>query len=227
MGKNFSFYEQTGILVPGATLIFGLLFFFPEFRQLFFSDGVSVGGLGLFLLISYAAGHLAAALGNLMEACLWRIAGGRPSSWVIRDQSTVLAPEQIEGLEALIKLRLKLDISGLRGMDPRRWAPIVRQIYADVMAHGKSARIDSLSGNYALNRGLAAALLALVLLSLAFSESDWRIALGLMPIVVIFTYRMYRFDISYASELYVQFLLLPAQPPIAKRSGNVTRLPLT
>ena len=45
MGKNFSFYEQTGILIPGATLVFGLLFFFPEFRMLFFSDGVSIGGL--------------------------------------------------------------------------------------------------------------------------------------------------------------------------------------
>ena len=66
MGKNFSFYEQTGILIPGATLVFGLLFFFPEFRMLFFSDGVSIGGLGLFLLISYAAGHLAAALGSIM-----------------------------------------------------------------------------------------------------------------------------------------------------------------
>src|SRR5437667_360747 len=39
MGKNFSFYEQAGILIPGATLVFGLLFFFPEFRMLFFSDG--------------------------------------------------------------------------------------------------------------------------------------------------------------------------------------------
>ena len=54
MGKNFSFHEQTGIIIPGATLVFGLLFFFPEFRMLFFSDGVSIGGLGLFLVISYA-----------------------------------------------------------------------------------------------------------------------------------------------------------------------------
>jgi len=47
MGKNFSFYEQTGILIPGATLVFGLLFFFPEFRALFLSGGASIGGLGL------------------------------------------------------------------------------------------------------------------------------------------------------------------------------------
>ena len=86
MNKTLSFHEQTGILIPGAALVFALLFFFPEFRQLFFSDGVSIGGLGLFLLISYAAGHLAAALGNVLEAILWPLAGGRPSSWVVKPQ---------------------------------------------------------------------------------------------------------------------------------------------
>src|SRR5882724_5222040 len=177
MSRNFSFYEQTGILIPGATLVFGLLFFFPDFRQLFFSDGVSIGGLGLFLLISYAAGHLAAALGNIMEACLWQVSGGRPSNWVIRDKNSLLAPEQLDSLETLIKQRMRLDIPSVRGMNPRQWFPISRQIYADVMAHGKPAKIDSFDGNYSLNRGLAAALLALVLLGLAFSEMDWRVTL--------------------------------------------------
>ncbi len=120
MGKNFSFYEQTGILIPGATLVFGLLFFFPEFRMLFFSDGVSIGGLGLFLLISYAAGHLAAALGSIMEGCVW-FGRGRPSNWVVRDKNALLSPQQIAGLEELIKQRLRLDITAVRGMDPKQW----------------------------------------------------------------------------------------------------------
>jgi hypothetical protein len=226
MGKSFSFYEQAGILIPGATLVFGLLFFFPEFRQLFFSDGVSIGGLGLFLLISYAAGHLAAALGNLMEACIWRFGGGRPANWVTRAKGRLLSNEQIDSLEQLIKQRLRLEIAAIRGMSPDQWFPISRHIYADVMSHGKSSRIDSIVGNYSLNRGLAAALLALVLISLAFSESESRYTLGLLPIAMIYMYRMYRFGVRYASELYVQFLLLPAQPPIPKRPNNVTRLPL-
>jgi hypothetical protein len=225
MGKNFSFYEQTGILIPGATLVFGLLFFFPEFRMLFFSDGVSIGGLGLFLLISYAAGHLAAALGTIMDSCVWL--RGRPSNWVVREKNRLLSPEQMDSLEQLIKQRLRLDVAEIRGMSARQWFPISRQIYADVMSHGKPARIDSYDGNYTLNRGLAAALLALVLISLAFSETDWRVALGLLPIAVIYTYRMYRFGISYANELYAQFLLLPAQPPLPKRPSNITRLPVS
>jgi len=226
MGKNFSFYEQTGILIPGATLVFGLLFFFPEFRALFFSDGVSIGGLGLFLLISYAGGHLAAALGSIMESCVW-LGRGRPSDWVVGEKNRLLSPEQMESLEQLIKQRLSLDIAAIRGMNRKQWVPISRQIYADVMSHGKPARIDSFDGNYTLNRGLAAALLALALLSLAYSETDWRVTVGLLPIAAIYTYRMYRFGVSYASELYVQFLLLPAQPPLPKRPSNITRLPVS
>jgi len=226
MGKNFSFYEQTGILIPGATLVFGLLFFFPEFRMLFFSDGVSIGGLGLFLLISYAAGHLAAALGSIMESCVW-LGRGRPSNWVVREKDFLLSAEQVGSLEQLIRQRLKLDIATIRGMATKEWMPISRQIYADVMSYGKPARIDSFDGNYTLNRGLAAALLALALLSLAYSETDWRVTLGLLPIAAIYAYRMYRFGVSYASELYAQFLLLPAQPPLPKRPSNITRLPVS
>jgi len=226
MGKNFSFYEQTGILIPGATLVFGLLFFFPEFRALFFSDGVSIGGLGLFLLISYAAGHLAAALGSIMEIAVW-LGRGRPSDWVVRQNTPLLSPEQTDSLEQLIRQRLRLDIGTVRGMSPKQWLPISRQIYADVMSHGKPARIDSFDGNYTLNRGLAAALLALALLSLAYSETDWRVTMGLLPIALIYGYRMYRFGLSYASELYSQFLLLPAQPPLPKRPSNITRLPVS
>jgi hypothetical protein len=226
MNKTLSFHEQTGILIPGAALVFALLFFFPEFRQLFFSDGVSIGGLGLFLLISYAAGHLAAALGNVLEAILWPLAGGRPSSWVVKENCALLAPEQISSLEALIKQRLRLEIPPLRGMNAKQWLPISRQIHADVMSNGKSGRIEGFNGNYGLNRGLAAALLALVLIGVAFSDTDWRVTISLLPIALIYMYRMYRFGVSYASELYAQFLLLPAQPPIPKRPSNVTRLPV-
>src|SRR5260221_6091711 len=110
MGKNFSFYEQSGILIPGAALVFGLLFFFPEFRMLFFSDGVSIGGLGLFLLISYAAGHLAAALGNIMESCVW-VWRRRPSNWVVAEKNSFLSSQQIGSLEQPIKPRLRLGLS--------------------------------------------------------------------------------------------------------------------
>src|SRR5260370_37852387 len=105
MGKNFSFYEQTGILIPGATLVFGLLFFFPEFRALFFSDGVSIGGPGLFLLIFYAAGHLAAPLRRIMEIARW-LGPGRPAHWGGPEKTPVLSPQPAHRPQQPIPQRL-------------------------------------------------------------------------------------------------------------------------
>jgi hypothetical protein len=66
--KKLTFYEQVGIIIPGSVLLFGLLFFFPSLKELLAKDGVSVGQLGIFVLLSYAAGHLIAAVGNFGES---------------------------------------------------------------------------------------------------------------------------------------------------------------
>jgi hypothetical protein len=75
---KMSFYEQVGLVIPGAVLLFGLLFYFPALNALLAKDGISVGQLGIFVLLSYAAGHLIAAGGNLLENILWRFFGGLP-----------------------------------------------------------------------------------------------------------------------------------------------------
>jgi hypothetical protein len=77
-----SFYEQVGLVIPGAVLLFGLLFYFPALSALLAKDGISVGQLGIFMLLAYAAGHLIAAAGNLLETILWRPFGGMPTNWV-------------------------------------------------------------------------------------------------------------------------------------------------
>src|SRR5258708_8317748 len=161
-----------------------------------------------------------------MESCVW-LGRGRPSNWVVREKDFLLSPEQVHSLEQLIRQRLRLDIATIRGMNPRQWPPISQQIYADVMSYGKPARIDSFDGNYTLNRGLAAALLALALLSLAYSETDWRVTMGVLPIALLYGYRLYPFWLSHARQPYSQFLLLPAQPPPPKRPTNITPLPVS
>jgi hypothetical protein len=62
-------------------------------------DGVSFGELGIFVLVSYAAGHLIAAVGNATESFLWRLVGGTPSDWVTRTQTSLLSAPQIDLLE--------------------------------------------------------------------------------------------------------------------------------
>jgi len=91
-------------------------------------------------------------------------------------------------------------------MDRKTWFPISRQIYADIAKNGKPDRIDTFNGNYGLNRGLAAATLALAIVSLA--EAQKGVAAALVAVTVVYGYRAYRFARHYAREVYVQFLVL-------------------
>ena len=204
--QKLSFYEQIGIVIPGSVLVFALLLYYPQLQILTAKDGISVGELGLFVLIAYAAGHLIAAIGNALEGLFWGILGGMPSDWVTRDPPALLSPQQIENLRTKIATRLDVTIDRMPGLDKKTWLPISRQIFADVVKNGKPDRIDTFNGNYGLNRGLASACLVLVLVALA--HLDWMIGLGLFLAAAIYSYRAYRFGVHYARELYLQFLVL-------------------
>ena len=147
--KKLTFCEQVGIVIPGSVLLFGLLFFFPSLKELLAKDGVSVGQLGIFVLLSYAAGHLIAALGNIAENLLWRPLGGFPSDWVVHEKTSLLSDEQRERLPKKIQAQLGIAIK-VMGMDRKKWFPISRQIYADVERNGKRERIETFNGNYGL-----------------------------------------------------------------------------
>jgi hypothetical protein len=210
--NKLTFYEQVGIVIPGSALLVGLLFYFPGLNALMAKNGVTLGQFGIFLLLSYAAGHFVAAIGNALESLFWRIFGGMPSDWVIRPAGTsLLSAQQITLLENRIRDRLKIQVGNLKGLDPNVWWPISREIYADVAKNGKQDRIDTFNGNYGLTRGLAASgfLLAIV----AFAHGQRGVAAGLLILSVIFGYRAYLFGVLYAREMYVQFLLTTDKPP--------------
>jgi hypothetical protein len=203
---KMSFYEQLGIVIPGSVLMFGLTLYYPALQLITGKDGLSVGDLGLFVLIAYAAGHLVAAIANALETLFWGSLGGMPSDWITRDPPALLSEEQVENLRTKTATRLNVVIPKIAGLDRKTWWPISRQIYADVGKNGKADRIDTFNGNYGLNRGLASA--CLVLLVVALARADWRISVGLLLAAVIYGYRAYRFGVHYARELYVQFLVL-------------------
>jgi hypothetical protein len=219
MTMKVSFYEQVGIVIPGSVLVFGLVLYYPELGILTAKDGMSVGELGLFVLIAYAAGHLIAAIANALEGLFWGILGGMPSDWVTRDPPALLSPQQIENLRTKIATRLQITIDKITDLDRKAWWPISRQIYAYVAKNGKSDRIDTFNGNYGLNRGLASACLVLVVVALA--HAHWMIAVGLLVATVIYSYRAYRFGVHYARELFLQFLILDSQAkPAPKGEGQ-------
>lgn len=218
--KKLTFYEQVGIVIPGSVLLFGLLFFFPALKELLAKDGVSVGQLGIFVLLSYAAGHLIAAVANAGEGLLWKPFGGMPSEWVVRERTSLLSDDQRARLPRKLEARLGIAVVDVVGMDRKRWFPISRQIYTDVERNGKKDRIETFNGNYGLNRGLAAGCFALACVALL---NDWRVSLGLLGFCCAYVYRAYRFGVHYARELYVQFLLMadaPGKPLKAKKDAK-------
>jgi hypothetical protein len=83
MTRNFDFYEYAGIIIPGTVLVMALVWLFPESRAFFSKEGVTLGELGLFVIIAYAAGQLVQAIGNGLEWVWWKLCGGMPSGQVL------------------------------------------------------------------------------------------------------------------------------------------------
>ena len=208
--NKITFYEQVGIVIPGSVLMVGVLFYFPALNTLVAKDGVTLGQFGIFLLLSYAAGHLVAAIGNVLENLLWRPFGGMPSDWVTKQACPLLSSQQVRAVEAKAASRFNMTIGGLPGMDRKVWWPISRQIFADVNKNGKVERIETFNGNYGLNRGLSASCLVLAVVSA--TQLQWSLAAASILLAAVFAYRAYRFGKHYARELYVQFLVLSDTP---------------
>ena len=84
------------------------------------------------------------------------------------------------------------------------------------------------NGNYGLNRGIASALLiGMVLLLFVHGFIYWQTILIILVSVGVALYRMHRFGILYAREVFVQFLQLPKSegstaPPMkdSKQAGQ-------
>jgi hypothetical protein len=157
------------------------------------------------VLLSYAAGHLIAALGNVGETLFWGFFGGMPTDWITKTNTTLLSSSQVDLVEKKLQTRLGIT-KKIQGLDRKVWWPISRQIYADVAKNGKPDRIETFNGMYGLNRGLAAATFALACVGGA--EGKWPIALALLAFAAVYNYRAYRFGVLYGRELYLQFLVL-------------------
>lgn len=220
--KKLSFYEQVGIVIPGSILIFGLMFYVDGLMSFFAKDGINVGGLGVFLIVSYATGHLLAALGYFGATFYWKWRGGIPSNWIVGPTPRLLSAPQIARVQDLVTSRLSAKIRPLSEMTPEEWHPIFRQIYSDVEKNGRVARADVFNGNYGLNRGLCAATLVLSVAILILSPGQWFVSLGLIAASVAYLSRTHTFGANYAREIYDQFLLLPPEPGKPKKSKKAS-----
>lgn len=220
--KQFDFYEFAGIVMPGAILLVGLSQVLQPLASLIPAKDMSLGSLGLLLILSYAAGHLIQTAGNVIEG-LWWWFPGMPSDWVRSDRWQLLSPPQRMLLEEHVPAKLGYPYPfTLKSVDAKAWFGITRQIYAAVSAAGRAGRVDTFNGNYGLNRGLAASLIAVAVVALVAGRSNWPYSVGLLVASFAALYRMHRFARHYARELLVQFLQLPVPPEAQQKKTLIT-----
>jgi ABC-type transport system involved in cytochrome bd biosynthesis fused ATPase/permease subunit len=205
--KTFDFYEFTGVLCPGVVVLFSMVLIVPEFAPILQDQSVTVGALGLFVVLSYVAGHLVQAFGNLLENGIWRIFGGIPTDWVRTRKHKLLTDSQAATVEQRLRDQMGKPLADLTAGE---WYTMTRSVYAMVANAGRSTRVDTFNGNYGLFRGLVAAFLLSDVIVVATLTFEWATVLILLACALLAVTRMRRFGVHYARELFVQFLRIPA-----------------
>jgi len=208
--RQFDFYEFAAILAPGTLSLLGLSLAYPGGDVLGRLNNLSVGGLGVVVILAYVAGHLTQAIGNFIESLWWKAWSGMPTDWIRTGKSDLLDKAQIDKLNLQLQTELALSAPvTVSALSANSWLGLTRQVYAAIAGKKRSARVDTFNGNYGLCRGIAAALTILLCLVL-FERSigQWKVVLALSAGLLVSLYRMHLFAKHYARELFVQFLQL-------------------
>lgn len=207
--KSFDQYEFTGVLVPGVITIFSLSRLFPSKFGFVADNNISIGDLGLFVILAFTAGHLIQVIGNALELVFWTMNGGMPTDWVRDSQRSYLSTDQMPVLEERIStLFPRSTAKTISERTPSDWFGLTRQIYAMVQAAGRSQRIDVFNGNYGMFRGIAAAFLVCLVGALCSANVSLELEIFFTILFCVSLYGMRRFGIHYAQELFIQFVNL-------------------
>lgn len=201
-------YETIGVAVPGAVIVLVASAALPEFREFFGKDGPSIGGLGIFVAMSYIAGQILQSLGNIVERLVWPFFGGMPTNWIITPKKTeLLSSHQLENLKRLIRSRYA-NLDDLEKVPPHEWRAITREIYAVIEKEGRVDRVEAFNRSYGMLRGLVAAFLISIPVFVFLQPGEWKIPIFLTVASAMAIFRMVRFGIHYGRELFVQYLAI-------------------
>lgn len=207
----FELYEILALVTPGAVVIFGMSKLFPELTLFSLHGDFSAGELGIFLLLSYVAGHIVQVFGGGIEI-LWRYMRGEPTEWIRTGKKQLFSNYQIKKLEEEIPERLGIprDHFQIKNLNRKQWLDMHKQMYVAVVASGNGKRLEKFHAIYTMCRGLVAALFILAILSLLrFSPLYWYLPSLLLGFAGLLFYRMAQFERHAVHELFMQFLQLP------------------
>lgn len=211
MKKDFSFYEFVGVIAPGSVLLIILVYLFPGCLETLEAKQLSIGGFGVFIIIAYVLGQLIQAIGNFIENIYWWFWGGVPSFWITRKgKCDYLSSEQLQIIPKKIERLLDIEITkSLDNFNEKQWFAITRQIFAAIKQSDGTERLENFNAIYGLFRGIAASFATgFVIMTFKTGFSHYEFQLIIVTFFIMAIFRMHRFAIHYARELYVQFLQL-------------------
>lgn len=199
---KFDSYEYISVIVPGFVVLIAASHVYPAILPVL-KTNLTLGDLGVALIIAFVTGHLLQAVGNLLETIIWKFKGGMPTRWATKPKTTLLTAAQLSRLGKKLETDFSSDLASLENDR----AP-VREIYLRLQKAEKSEMIDKFNRNYGLMRGIAVAFIISTIIIFLHDPFNWKGALGLATLSAIALYRMIRFGIYYARELYVEYLNL-------------------
>lgn len=200
------YYEFAGLLAPGSLVLVGLLMVYPGLKEILMSEHLSFGGFGIFLIFAFILGHVMQAIGNLLELGWWRLQGGMPTNWVLIENSEkILSNEQKVLLEKALRKKLKINVRNIESVTFGTWGKITRQIFIHINKDKEPKRVIVFNGSYGLSRGLVVGFAFITIYAAVYGAGISTVLLT-ASCALLALYRMNRFAIHYAQELFSTFL---------------------
>lgn len=206
----FELYEMLGLILPGAVFIYGISFLYPELSSFSFSNDLSAGALGIFIILSYVMGHIVQVAGEYVEL-FWRQIRGEPSEWVIEGNKQLFTTPQIKALEKKIPQAVAMDGDfSMSSLTRKQWLAMHKQLIIIVTNAERGKRLQKFNAIYVMCRGLVAAIVLLLIFSL-FGHQTIGITTPfiLAGLASILFYRMTKYERHAVQELFLQFLQTP------------------
>jgi hypothetical protein len=208
--KTFDQYEYVAVITPGLVFLFGLSQVWPQQLDLSNYKDVSVGALGLILVAGYVAGQGLRAVGEPLEWLFWKALGGMPTDWVLKTKTWLISGPDRNKVEEQVQTLLKQPQFKFATVKDKigHWHSLTRQIYAAISKAGHASRIDAFNRTYGLMRGFTIALVALGIVFLIFDPDQRWLAGVAFVLAALAFFLFFQSAISYARELFAQFLIL-------------------
>lgn len=199
---DLSFYDFVGILVPGITFLYCLYLFAARVFNMTFLDFAKIGDSVVFIVLSYVTTEvLLHPLGNAFETLYWKFWKGKPTSWLTRQNERgprsrrQLFKKSSEEYRTSVVQKVHITFKGRKETDDYGMS-----VYRFIDRQDVSKRANVFNANYSLFRAMSIVFVLLGGISCYFDE--WLIA-GITTILLVFSvYRMDRFAVRYAEEIF-------------------------